>query len=80
MATLRESRDQGKLDQFAKDHETDTPGNEAVFNATLASMDGMSKAVPEHRLRTITTTEAILELLGIETKILRADAGVRALD
>lgn len=47
MKNLKQAREQGVLDQFAKDHETDTPGNEAAFNATLASMAGKSKAVPE---------------------------------
>lgn len=47
MSNLRKAREQGKLDQFAKDHETDPPGDEAAFNATLVSMAGTSKAVPE---------------------------------
>lgn len=47
MSNLRKAREQGKLDQFAKDHEADAPGDEAAFNATLASMAGKSKAVPE---------------------------------
>jgi hypothetical protein len=47
MTTLRQAREQGKLDQFAKDHEADAPGDEDAFNATLASMAGTSKAVPE---------------------------------
>lgn len=47
MKTLRQARDEGKLDQFAKDHESDPPGDEDAFNATLASMAGTSKAVPE---------------------------------
>lgn len=47
MKSLREARDQGKLDQFAADHETDPPGDEAALNATLESMAGTSKAVPE---------------------------------
>ena len=47
MTTLREARDSGKLDQFAKDRETDAPGDEAAFNATLLSMAGKSKADQE---------------------------------
>lgn len=47
MDNLKQARDQGKLDQFAKDHENDAPGDEDAFNATLASMTGTSKAVPE---------------------------------
>lgn len=47
MSTLRQARDEGRLDQFAKDHDADPPGDEAAFNATLASMAGTSKAVPE---------------------------------
>ena len=46
MTSLRKARDSGKLDQFAKDHEADDPGDEAAFNATLQSMAGKSKAVP----------------------------------
>lgn len=47
MDTLRQARDQGKLDQFAKERENDPPGDEALFNATLQAMAGTSKAVPE---------------------------------
>jgi hypothetical protein len=47
LTNLKQARDEGKLDQFAKDHEADAPGDEAAFNATLASMAGTSKAVPE---------------------------------
>ena len=46
MSTLREAREQGKLDQFAKDRETAAPGDEAAFNRALQSMAGKSKAVP----------------------------------
>ena len=45
LPSLREARDSGKLDQFAKDRETDAPGDEAAFEATLQSMAGKSKAV-----------------------------------
>ena len=40
MTTLRKARESGKLDQFAKDHDTDAPGDETAFNATLQSMAG----------------------------------------
>lgn len=43
--TLRQAREQGTIDQFASDHEVDTPGDETAFNATLQSMTGKSKAV-----------------------------------
>jgi hypothetical protein len=46
MTNLRKARDEGKLDQFAKDHEADAPGDEAAFNRALQSMAGKSKAVP----------------------------------
>lgn len=46
MKSLREARESGTLDQFAKDREADPVGDEAAFNATLASMAGKSKAVP----------------------------------
>ena len=46
MTTLREALAQGKLDQFAKDREADTPGDEAAFNRALESMAGKSKSVP----------------------------------
>lgn len=47
LRTLRKARDEGKLDQFAADHEADPPGDEAALIATLESMAGKSKAVPE---------------------------------
>ena len=46
MTNLRKARDEGKLDQFAADHEADAPGDEAAFNRALESMAGKSKAVP----------------------------------
>ena len=50
MTTLKQARDQGKLDQFAKDREADAPGDEAAFNRALQSMAGKSKSVPETSL------------------------------
>lgn len=46
MKSLREARDQGKLDQFAKEHEADAPGDEEAFNRALQSMAGKSKEAP----------------------------------
>lgn len=46
MTNLRKAREAGKLNQFAKDHEADAPGDEAAFNRALQSMAGKSKAVP----------------------------------
>lgn len=47
MQTLREARESGKLDKFAKDREQDAPGDEAAFNRALQSMAGKSKEAPE---------------------------------
>ena len=44
--TLKQARESGKLDQFAKDHEADAPGDADAFNRALASMAGKSKEVP----------------------------------
>lgn len=46
MTTLRKARDLGKLDQFAKDHESDAPGDEEAFSRALQSMAGTSKEAP----------------------------------
>lgn len=46
MTTLRKARDEGKLDQFAKEHDADDPSDEAAFNRVLRSMAGKSKATP----------------------------------
>lgn len=45
--SLRQAREAGQLDRFAKDHEADPPGDEAALIATLESMAGKSKEVPE---------------------------------
>lgn len=47
MTTLRKARAESKLDQFAKDHDTDAPGDEKAFNRALQSMAGTSKEAPE---------------------------------
>ena len=44
---LRQVRESDKLDQFAKAHEADAPGDEAAFNRALRSMAGKSKADQE---------------------------------
>lgn len=48
MTTLREAREQGKLDQFIAEREAEqsAPGDKAAFNRALASMAGKSKAAP----------------------------------
>ena len=46
MKNLKQAREQGSLDQFAKDREADAPGDEGAFNRALQSMAGKSKAVP----------------------------------
>ena len=47
MTTLKQARDHGNLDQFAKDREADAPGDKAAFNRALQSMAGKSKADQE---------------------------------
>ena len=47
MTSLKRAREQGKLDQFAKEHDADAPGDEEAFNRALQSMAGKTKAVPE---------------------------------
>lgn len=44
---LRQARKSGKLDQFAKEHDADPPGDEEVFNRALQSMAGTLKSAPE---------------------------------
>lgn len=45
--SLRKAREDGNVNQFAADHDADPPGDEAALIATLESMAGKSKAVPE---------------------------------
>ena len=47
MNTLKQARNQGKLDQFATDREDDPPGDEEAFNRAFQSMAGTSIAVRE---------------------------------
>lgn len=47
MTSLREARDNGRINQFAADHEADAPGDEDAFNRALASMAGKSKSAPK---------------------------------
>ena len=44
--TLKQARETGKIDQFAKTRDADAPGDEAAFNRALQSMAGKSKSVP----------------------------------
>ncbi len=46
MTTLKEARDRGTIAQFAKDRETEAPGDKTAFEATFQSMAGKSRAVP----------------------------------
>ena len=46
MISLRDAREQGKLQQFVEEHETDVPGDKREFDATLSSMAGKSKSKP----------------------------------
>ena len=38
MRTLKQAREQDKLDQFIKEHEADLEGDECAFNRTLKAM------------------------------------------
>jgi len=46
MIDLRKARESGNLDQFAKDHEGDAPGDADAFNRAVASMARKSKEAP----------------------------------
>lgn len=46
MTTLCKARDEGKLNQFIAEHESDAPGDETALIATLQSMAGKSKEAP----------------------------------
>ncbi len=47
MGNLKQARDAGKIDQFAKDREDHPHGDEHAFNRALRSMAGKSKEAPE---------------------------------
>lgn len=47
MTTLQEARKAGNLTKFVREHSAGLKGDVATFNATLASMAGTSKPVPE---------------------------------
>ena len=47
MESLKQARQQGRLEQFAHDREAEAPGDEAEFNRLFGLMAGTSKAVPE---------------------------------
>ena len=44
--SLKTARQQGKVDQFAKERDEAPPGDQAAFDATLQSMAGKSKEAP----------------------------------
>lgn len=49
MTTLKQARDQGKLETFIKERDADASepdGDAKAFNRTLASMTGTSKPTP----------------------------------
>lgn len=47
MTNLKEAREQGKLDQFIKEHEADPEGDKEAFNRAVRAMARKSKAVPK---------------------------------
>ena len=47
MTSLKQARDQGKLDQFIKEHERDPQGDADQVNRTLKAMAQKSKAAPK---------------------------------
>ena len=52
--SLKQARENGSLDQFAKYREADAPGDEEAFNRALQSMAGKSKADREASSRDVT--------------------------
>lgn len=46
MTTLKEAREQGKLDQFIKEHKGDPKGDPDAFNRAVRSMARTSKEAP----------------------------------
>ena len=44
--SLRGARDQGKLGDFIAERQSDAPGDQAAFDATLKAMAGRSKEAP----------------------------------
>jgi Flp pilus assembly protein TadD len=47
MISLKKSRETGKLAEFIAQHESDAPGDQEAFSATLKAMAGKSKSEPE---------------------------------
>jgi len=47
MTTLKQARDQGKIDQFIKEHEADPEGDEEAFNRAVRAMAQKSKEAPK---------------------------------
>lgn len=46
MTTLKTARDHESIEQFIAERGERNPGDESLFNATLAAMAGTSKAIP----------------------------------
>jgi hypothetical protein len=47
MTNLKQAREQGKLDQFIKEHEGDAKGDADQVNRTLKAMARKSKEAPK---------------------------------
>lgn len=47
MTTLRDARENGKLDQFVKEHSGDAKGDPDAFNRAVKAMARTSKEAPE---------------------------------
>jgi len=47
MTSLKKAREQGKLDQFIKEHEADAEGDAEAFNRAVRSMAQKSKVAPK---------------------------------
>ncbi len=51
MTTLKQAREQGKMEQFIREHKADPKGDPEAFNRAVQAMAGKSKAVPEASCR-----------------------------
>lgn len=47
MTSLREARQQGKLDQFIQEHSNDPEGDAEAFDLTVQAMAGKSSEAPQ---------------------------------
>lgn len=47
MASLKQAREQGKIDQFIKEHEADPEGDADAFNRAVRAMARKSKEAPK---------------------------------